>query len=348
VALPGERLARVPGSLTEADLAAAEVFTIDDLEAADGKVIEPTSGGRPVSGDGEADGEDGQRRRRRRGGRGRGRGRGQGDGTEDGPFEADVRPTVTAGTNTVEDRDRDRDRDRDEDEDEVAVAPRSPKAKPFGSVWDSQLGTPVAASGAGRAPDLDEEDFDEPEIPEYLIAEQRRGTGRPAGGGAGRGPRGGRSAYQSAMERERYGGGGGRSGGINRYPDVSARTTPARDQAQRDAGGGYGRRDQIPASPRGSGEWSELPPELEAQLRAQLAQAPSKVPATAKATAPEAAHADEAQATAGAKPKRASTRVPATAKATAPETAHADEAQATAGAKPKRASARKPATADPA
>ncbi len=74
----------------------------------------------------------------------------------------------------------------------------------------------------------DDEDFDEPEIPEYLIAEQRRGAAGRGGGGGG-GARGGRAAYQSAISRERYGRGGG--GGINRYPDVSGRT-PAAGQRQ--------------------------------------------------------------------------------------------------------------------
>ncbi len=73
VALPGERLSRGGGSLTEADLAAAEVFTLDDLDATaapEGEVAEP------IDVDGE-DAENGGRRRRRRGGRGRGRGRGR-------------------------------------------------------------------------------------------------------------------------------------------------------------------------------------------------------------------------------------------------------------------------------
>ena len=47
VALPGERLARV-GGLTEADLAAAEVFTLDDLEDAGGEVIGQTDADRPA------------------------------------------------------------------------------------------------------------------------------------------------------------------------------------------------------------------------------------------------------------------------------------------------------------
>ena len=230
--------------------------------------------------------------------------------------------------------------DEDLDEDEIAEAPRAPRTNPFGSVWDSQIGTPAASSGTGRAPIVDDEDFDEPEIPEYLIAEQRRGSGAGrsgSGGGASRGgPRGGRSAYRSAIDRERYG--GGRSGGINRYPDVSARQTPAREAAQRDAGGGYGRRDQAPAAPRGSGEWSEVPPELEEQLRAQLAQAPAKPAARPVTDVPATPEAETVEA----KPKRASTRKPAASKSTTAATADAPEAE-TVEAKPKRASTRKPA-----
>ena len=81
VALPGERLARA-GGLTEADLAAAEVFTLDDLGgAAGGEAGEPVETGGAVEGEGEG-GE--PRRRRRRGGRGRGRGRGRADEAQDG------------------------------------------------------------------------------------------------------------------------------------------------------------------------------------------------------------------------------------------------------------------------
>ena len=167
------------------------------------------------------------------------------------------------------------------------MAPRGPRTTPFGSVWDSQLGTSAAPAAANLSPlSDDDEDFDEPEIPEYLIAEQRRGA-RPGGarggqGGGRGGPRGGRAAYQSAVERERYGRGGG-GGGINRYPDVSGRTggggnvapsRPPRDDR------GYGRRDERPreAAPRPSSSnepWSEVPPELEAVLRAQVGQKPS-------------------------------------------------------------------------
>ena len=151
-----------------------------------------------------AEGDDGQRRRRRRGGRGRGRGRGRAEGTTElaAPRRAAAssRPIVS-----------------DDEEDEDIPAPRPRSATPFGSVWDSQLGTSTPAPG-NLSPLADEEFDDEPEIPEYLIAERNRGRGGRGRGGA----RGGRAAYQSAIARERYGRGG--SGGINRYPDVSERT----------------------------------------------------------------------------------------------------------------------------
>ena len=183
-----------------------------------------------------------------------------------------------------------------DDADDVIPAPRTPRANPFGSVWDSQLGTPTASS-APRAPITDDEDFDEPEIPEYLIAEQRRGGNRGGGGGGGRGARGGRSAYQSAMERERYGRGGG-GGGINRYPDVSAR--PRTGPAPRDDRS-YSRGDRpverpAASAPRNSNEpWSDVPPELEAMLRAQVAQkpAPSRGSATFPAPSVDATQDDD-------------------------------------------------------
>jgi uncharacterized LabA/DUF88 family protein len=215
VALPGERLARA-GGLTEADLAAAEVFTLDELadEATD------ATGEIGTTEDRTDDGE--PRRRRRRGGRGRGRGRGRPDeASEERPEGVDAPPAARAPIAPA--------RDVEEDE-EIVPARRAPRTTPFGSVWDTQLGTPSAPVAASLPPITDEEDFDEPEIPEYLIAEQRRGANR----GGGRGARGGRSAYQSAMERERFGRGGGGGGGsrggghgINRYPDVSARPRPA-------------------------------------------------------------------------------------------------------------------------
>jgi hypothetical protein len=164
--------------------------------------------------------------------------------------------------------------DAEEPEEVAAIAPRAPRSNPFGSVWDSQIGTPASGAGLPRAPLVDEEDFEEPEIPEYLIAEQRRSGNR--GGAPGRGgPRGGRSAYQSAMERERYGRGSSGGGGINRYPDVSGRTRsapPPRDDRNYSRGGD--RPSPAPAARTSSEPWSDVPPELEALLRAQVAQKP--------------------------------------------------------------------------
>jgi uncharacterized LabA/DUF88 family protein len=261
VALPGERLSRAAGGLTEADLAAAEVFTLDE-EAAGPEAGEPTQ---PFDGSGD-EGE--PRRRRRRGGRGRGRGRARPDELEEQPAEETPAPRAARPVREIE-----------EPDEGIVPARPAPRTNPFGSVWDSQLGTPTAPA-ASMAPVGDDEDFEEPEIPEYLIAEQRRGASR----GGGRGARGGRSAYQSAMERERFGRGGGGGGGgggargggggrgINRYPDVSARpraVQPVRDDR------GYGRADRQ-SVPRSSTEpWSDVPPELEALLRAQVAQKPA-------------------------------------------------------------------------
>ena len=87
VALPGERLSKAVGNLTESDLAAAEVFTLDDLGE---PAVAPTDGssatGRTARRD-DAEGtepreDEAGRRRRRRGGRGRGRGRGRDETSE--------------------------------------------------------------------------------------------------------------------------------------------------------------------------------------------------------------------------------------------------------------------------
>ena len=320
VALPGERLSRAAGSLTEADLARAEVFTLDDLDdAATDAAAEAADGEERVDDGGEP------RRRRRRGGRGRGRGRCRADeaGSDD---EADVpapqaaAPQATATTRSARPAPVDLDEDEEAD---IAPAPRGPRTTPFGSVWDSQLGTPAPSTAASRAP-LDDEDFDEPEIPEYLIAERRGSGGRGGQGGGRGGARGGRGAYQSAMERERYGGRGGSGGvgggggGINRYPDVSGRTRsslpPREDRAPV-------RRDERPAPVRSSNEpWSDVPPELEALLRAQVASKPAPSRPTGTASAASAADttdvsedAEVTAATSAAKPR--ATRKPG-AKAT--------------------------------
>ncbi len=291
-AASGSRPVRGGGGLTEADLANAEVFTLDSLEDDDATI------GTDLPIDREDDGAEGPRRRRRRGGRGRGRGRGRdeaGEGTEvaegDDALEG-IEPVVSAESTpapapragrTVRPAASQRPLlvdDEDEDE-EVPVAPRGPRSTPFGSVWDSQLGTTPPPT-ANLGPIADDEDFDEPEIPEYLIAERNRNAGARggAGRGAGRGgPRGGRAAYQSAIERERYGRGGG-GGGINRYPDVSGRNrqdAPREDRSYSRSRDDRPPRDDRPrpvaAPSRGTSSepWSEVPPELEAMLRAQVA-----------------------------------------------------------------------------
>ena len=335
VALPGERLARAGGALTEADLAAAEVFTLDDLdETASTETAQSVESSESVE-SGEDEGEVGgePRRRRRRGGRGRGRGRGRAeDGQEALPEAAPSAPSLQPPS--VPSRPSRPIRVNDE---EIVPAHRAPRSTPFGSVWDSQLGTPVAPAAASLAPLEDDEDFEEPEIPEYLIAEQRRGANR--GGGGRGGPRGGRSAYQSAMERERYGRGGG-GGGINRYPDVSGRTRPS--EPQRDDRG-FGRGDRTPAPPpRSSNEpWSDVPPELEAMLRAQVAQKPIPRPTPSAINpptpAPEPSETDGPSKVPAA--RRPATRAPRTAAAAAPGDAGGPEAV------PKRRATRAPKSA---
>jgi uncharacterized LabA/DUF88 family protein len=281
VALPGERLARAAGPLTDAELAQAEVFTLDELDDV------ATDAAAAAEGDVRGTTEDGDepRRRRRRGGRGRGRGRGQSEeGQIEGADAPEAAETAAAGRAPASRRPAPPaplaadGEDVDEDEELAVAAPRSPRTTPFGSVWDSQIGTPSSASGAPRAPLVDEEDFEEPEIPEYLIAEQRRSGNRGgAPGRAGGGARGGRSAYQSAMDRERYGRGSGGGGGINRYPDVSGRTRPAapqRDDRNYSRGGDRPAPAPAPAGRSSNEPWSDVPPELEALLRAQVAQKP--------------------------------------------------------------------------
>ena len=330
VALPGERLSRVVvGGLTEADLARAEVFRLDDGDETESGAIatDEAIGEEPIGETGE---DEAPRRRRRRGGRGRGRGRGRADAegaadevAPDVEVEVEAEPASTetngtqvpAAASEVPARRAPPARAREDD----LPAPRIPRSTPFGSVWDSQLGT-ATPSTSSLAPLPDDEDFeDEPEIPEYLIAERNRS--RAGRGGRGGGPRGGRAAYQSAVSRERYGRGGG--GGINRYPDVSERTaTPRRDERPP--------RTERAATPspaqRTGGEWSEVPPELEELLRAQLNQKrPAEAEAAGAATATPEATTEEAPETES--PRRRTTRRPKAtpiADAVAPATAEAD------------------------
>ena len=236
-----------------------------------------------------------------------------------------TRSASRAAPRTSWTRSEDEDEDADATREVDVAAARGPRPTPFGSVWDSQLG--VATSRPSPLPPPvgdDEEDFDEPEIPEYLIAEQRRGQAnrggnRPGQGGRGGGRGGARGGYNAAVERERYGRGGG--GGINRYPDVGDRGNRGGSGGGSGGGGGrqqsgYGRGDRGPRQERperapvqrssSSEPWSEVPEELEAMLRAQLAQSPKAASRPSAGAAPvreesQAAETAEVDATA---PKR--------------------------------------------
>jgi uncharacterized LabA/DUF88 family protein len=252
VVLPGEKLSRVAAAPVARD---SDDETEDLIAAEAGNVdVEADEAGPEGGSPAFESAEDGaRRRRRRRGGRGRGRGRRE-DGTPDDAGEA---PAVAA-----------------DDFEAPVAAPRRPAASTFGSVWDSQIGVPAAATGGRQPLAEDDEDLDEPPIPEYLIAERRqRDAARPGrGGGGGRGGRGG--AYAAAMDRERFGGGRGstmsRFGGDQGGPRRDA--PPRRDGGPNRIDRPAFRPESRPAPrPVSSDEpWSEVPPEIEAMLRAQL------------------------------------------------------------------------------
>jgi len=310
VVLPGEKLSKVVPATAAATAVAEEEHEGEPPAAA-------AEGGEFETG---LDAEGRPRRRRRRGGRGRGRGR----GTE--------REALPAGPPAEE-----------EEEAPEYEAPRVPQHSAFGSVWDSQLGVapaPVVASGAGA----EEEYEDEPEIPEYLLAERRQRAGRPGGGGpvrggmrggmrgGGRGGRGG--AYQAAVDRERYGRGTG--GGAFTGPAPTRQPAPPRrDRGGRpDRGPRPGREPafEAPVASEGGEPWSEVPPELEQMLRAELARKGSR-PAAAVPAAPAVPAAEAPVA-----PKRRAIRRPA-APAAVVEPVPAAEAPAA----PKRRAIRRPA-----
>ncbi|HEU4671557.1 MAG TPA: NYN domain-containing protein [Candidatus Limnocylindrales bacterium] len=330
--LPGEKLSGA--SARHEDAGALAAFGEGDAAHED-ELAEAA-----VSGSGENGDEDGpRRRRRRRGGRGRGRGR----GTDAG---------LVAGT---------ADESEAEGEDLEALAPPpAARTSSFGSVWDSQLGVPSAApraAGPAATPFDEEEDFEEPEIPEYLIAERRRGQagagrGRPQQGRA----RGGRNAaYAAAVERERFGG----RGGGTRFAEPP-RTRPQQPAPRREP-----RRDSRPqgARPQRSSEpWSEVPPELEEMLRSQLTGRPEpgrpepgrperaeRTPAARPSTS-EAPVETAAAAAAGTEESRApARRRPTGRRAAAPaEQAGPSEQPAPEDAAPKRRTRRSTKAADAA
>jgi len=349
VALPGEKLSRARGR------AAAVVAPVDVVAGVEPH--EEDAGEVAAEGGLVGDGEDRPRRRRRRGGRGRGRGRDAVAGAVESDAPAEIDDDIAEGQPIAEAR------------------PAARTRASFGSIWDSQLGVNPAAhtsSTPGRPVDVDDEDLDEPPIPEYLIAERRGGGGQAGRGGRGGPQRGGaRGAYAAALDRERYGGGGrgsGVSGGAG-----AGRVSRYAEPPRRDAGRGPRQdfrdvRDVRPPRTGGGDEpWSEVPPELEAMLRAQISQrrpapapeprnAPAQVSAEAEASAApaparrrapargRAAASGEATAEAPA-PKATRSRAP---RAKAPAAALSDTAAATGdapeAAAPKRRAPRKAAS----
>jgi hypothetical protein len=314
VALPGEKLSKAAVARAEA-AAAARPEAADEVEPED-EDLEAGAADTDAGADGEA-----RRRRRRRGGRGRGRGRGQ------EVAGGDEAPAAEAAEAVAE-------VEVEEDEEELGE-PARPASRPaaFGSVWDSQIGVPSAPRAASP---LDEEEYDdEPAIPEYLLAERRGQQGGQRGPGRG-GQRGRGGSYAAAVDRERYGGRGtsrlsepvGRSGqgGGGRGPRPPSRVpvqAPPRDRAPER---------RAPSSE----PWSEVPPELEELLRAQLAQ---KIARQDQAPAP--AGSTAARADAPARRPRTRGAAPAAEAATAATAAPAPTGSA-------GAPARKPRTRKPA
>lgn len=317
VALPGEKLSKAAAP------APAAMEPVDDAE----DLVD----GEPV---GEGDDEP-RRRRRRRGGRGRGRGRTAQDG--------DV-----AGVDAEDADASDADAESDDEDVEDAPAPRPapakrPAAHAFGSVWDSQIGMPAPTSGGGSM--ADDDDLDEPPIPEYLIAERRQRDGRGGATGGRGGVRGARSGYAAAIDRERYGSGGrsgpqSRSGGTPRFSEPGPRSgnrEPNRFRDERPAPR------QVARVGNSDEPWSEVPPELEAMLRAQIGSRPAPKPAP---VSPEVRDVASSAPEAGAAPtettptRRRTTRTPA-AKAGAVTTA--DSTAPAAEEAPKKRATRKPA-----
>jgi uncharacterized LabA/DUF88 family protein len=315
VVLPGEKLSRA------AVVASAENGVDAEFDDA-GDDLEP---GAPLGGEpGDELTEEGRRRRRRRGGRGRGRSRGR----EDAPF-AEAGPAPAREPRLAEGV------DDDAAEPDEMPAPARRAASAFGSVWDSQIGIPAARRGT-PALDEDDEDLDEPSVPEYLITERRQ---RDGGRGGARGGRGRGGAYAAALDRERFG--GGRGSTPSRFGEPPPRREGAFGRPDRgdrlDRGGRGGDRPFRPESrpaPRPSGDepWSEVPPEIEAMLRAQLgsrpAAAPRREPAPTTPVEGSTASAPEpvvkaAPARRGRKPAAGAEAAASTSAASAPEEAPA-------------------------
>jgi hypothetical protein len=204
----------------------------------------------------------------------------------------------------------------EEDDDFDEPQPANLPHHTFGSVWDSQIGVPSSGLPAvdmlsgGEA--IDDEDLEEPEVPEYLLAERRQRGGRSTGGRPGARPARGRSAYQAALDRERFG-----SAGSPRPAFGSTSSTQRSSQGNRDrgrggrpqqGGGRPGRAPRYEERPRydearssSSEPWSEVPPELEALLQAELSR---KAPVVSMSEPQAMAPTTPAQPAAEAKPVR--------------------------------------------
>jgi uncharacterized LabA/DUF88 family protein len=287
-------------SAAEAPLGPETVGT----ESSNDLAAEPALEGQAVAANGEVPAEgEARRRRRRRGGRGRGRGRGRdregvahdglaregvpgeavsGEGSSGEAFSGGRLPREAASPAESDESAF----DGENEAEPVPYAPFRPPQTVFGSVWDAQLGMNVPSRPAADTQGLEgEEDLEEPAIPEYLLAERRRGGQQPQGGRGGgirgRGGRGGRGAYAAALDRERYGKAGAPSTGWS--PDRGGR--PDRGP-RRDRRPGSFQGQSRPSSferPPSAEPWSEVPPDLEEQIRAQLATRNQPAPAAGPA-----------------------------------------------------------------
>lgn len=256
IVLPGERLSRAAGSADEMD---AE--TGDDSSAAGAAGVASSQAADDLGGEQDADG---RRRRRRRGGRGRGR-----SGREEGELE----PVGEAGSSPAG--------AAPEEEEFADEAPAvAPQVSAFGSVWDTQLGVPAAAASPPSTTESGEDEYDdEPEVPEYLLAERRDRGQRGGRGRTSRFPGGAAGGYRQALDRERFGRGGSpysaparpverqRSGGRGVQRDVRQAPRPERDRASSDRPP-Y---ERAPAPPRGGNQepWSEVPFDVQELLLAE-------------------------------------------------------------------------------
>ena len=155
---------------------------------------------------------------------------------------------------------------------------RCRSTRPSGRSGTTSLASTHAADHRAAVSTGEEEEYeDEPEIPEYLLAErrQRAGAARPAACARAVNRRGG---YQSAVDRERY----GRSGTSSLAVAVAAtgstdlarrRNRGPRPQQPRPSRPAYQEpmREQERPMSASSEPWSEVPPEVQELLRAELA-----------------------------------------------------------------------------